>query len=78
MRMSPSTSKPICVIQLKNEIGLPPFGPNAARLMANTVVPVCGALERAQPEEEVGEVSEDDDDDDLDERQTEELIRMQP
>ena len=27
MRMSPSTSKPICVIQLKNEMGLPPFGP---------------------------------------------------
>ena len=27
MRMSPSTSKPIWVIQLKKEMGRPPFGP---------------------------------------------------
>jgi hypothetical protein len=27
MRMSPSTSKPIWVTQLKNEIGREPFGP---------------------------------------------------
>ena len=49
MRMSPSTSKPIWVIQLKNEMGLPPFGPKAARLMANTVVPLCGPWSEHSP-----------------------------
>ena len=28
MRIRPSTSKPICVSQLKNEIGREPLGPN--------------------------------------------------
>ena len=39
--------------------------------MAKTVVPGLRPLQRAQAEEEVGEVSEDDDDHDLEERQTE-------
>ena len=62
MRIRPSTSKPIWVIQLKNEIGREPFGPKGARLMAKTVVPASGPLQRAQPEQEVREVAEDDDD----------------
>ena len=52
MRIRPSTSKPIWVIQLKKEIGRDPLGPNGARLMAKTVVPASRALQRAQPEQE--------------------------
>ena len=71
MRMSPSTSNPIWVIQLKNEIGRDPLGPNGARLMAKTAVPVFGPLQRAEPEQEVGQVAQDDDDDHLGEREPE-------
>ena len=49
MRMRPSTSKPIWVIQLKNEIGRDPFGPKGARLMAKTVVPAFGPCSEHSP-----------------------------
>ncbi len=49
MRIRPSTSNPIWVIQLKNEIGREPFGPNAARLMAKTDVPVFGPCSEHRP-----------------------------
>ncbi len=49
MRMRPSTSNPIWVIQLKNEIGREPLGPKEARLMAKTVVPVFGPCNEQSP-----------------------------
>ena len=71
MRIRPSTSKPIWVSQLKTEMGREPLGPNGARLMAKTVVPALRALQRAEPEQEVGQVAEDDDDEHLGEGQPE-------
>jgi len=49
MRMSPSTSKPIWVIQFKNEIGRDPLGPKGARLIAITVVPALGPCKEHNP-----------------------------
>ena len=49
MRMRPSTSNPIWVIQLKKEMGREPLGPNGARLMANTVVPAFGPCREQSP-----------------------------
>ena len=49
MRMRPSTSKPIWVIQLKKEMGREPLGPNGARLMAKTVVPASGPCSEHSP-----------------------------
>ena len=49
MRIRPSTSKPIWVIQLKNEMGREPLGPKGPRLMAKTVVPVCGPCSEQSP-----------------------------
>ncbi len=49
IRMSPSTSKPIWVSQLKTEMGRDPLGPNAARLMAKTEVPASGPCSEHSP-----------------------------
>ena len=49
MRIRPSTSKPIWVIQLKKEMGLDPLGPNGARLMAKTDVPASGPCSEHSP-----------------------------
>ena len=49
MRMSPSTSNPIWVTQLKKEIGRDPLGPKAARLMAKTAVPASGPCREHSP-----------------------------
>ena len=49
MRIRPSTSKPIWVIQLKKVISREPLGPKAARLMLNTVVPVSGPCSEHNP-----------------------------
>ena len=49
MRIRPSTSKPIWVIQLKKEMGRDPLGPKAARLMAKTVVPASGPCKQHSP-----------------------------
>ena len=49
MRIRPSTSKPIWVSQLKTEMGREPLGPNGARLMAKTVVPVSGPWSEQSP-----------------------------
>ena len=49
MRIRPSTSKPIWVIQLKKEMGREPLGPKAARLMAKTDVPASGPCSEQSP-----------------------------
>ena len=49
MRIRPSTSTPIWVSQLKTDIGREPFGPNGARLMAKTAVPVFGPCSEHSP-----------------------------
>ncbi len=60
MRMSPSTSKPICVSQLKKEMGRDPLGPKAARLVAKAEVPVSGPCSEHRPEQQEREVADDD------------------
>ena len=49
IRISPSTSKPSWVSQLKKAGNFEPWGPNAARLMPNTVVPVWGPWSEQSP-----------------------------
>ena len=49
MRMRPSTSKPIMVIQLKTASPFDPRGPNAARFTPNVVVPVVGPCSEHRP-----------------------------
>ncbi len=49
IRISPSTSKPICVTQLKKEIGREPFGPKGARFTAMAVVPAFGPCSEHSP-----------------------------
>ena len=49
IKISPSTSNPIWVIQLKNEIGRDRWARMGARLMAMTVVPALGPCNEHSP-----------------------------
>ncbi len=49
IRISPSASKPSCVIQLKKLINFEPWVPKGARVIAKAVVPVSGPCSDASP-----------------------------
>ena len=49
IRISPSTSKPIMVTQLKRASPLDPRGPNTARFTPKDVVPVAGPWREQSP-----------------------------
>ncbi len=71
IRISPSTSKPIWVIQLKNEIGRDAVGAERRPVDGEDGRSGVRPLQRAQPEQEEGQVAQHDDDDDLGEGEPE-------